>query len=139
MLWATQRLEEIRDFASTVTLLDQGVVGFVGPVSALSALAVSRRYVLELRNGNHTVSALNDVLTGHGRIERVSSDEYLLAVDSVSTLGKVISAIEEAGVPVVDCREERSRLEGAFLELTSRERGMTASRRPAVFSSQAIP
>ena len=91
VLWATQRLEEIRDFASTVTLLDQGVVGFAGPVSALSALAASRRYVLELRNGNHTVSALNDVLAGHGRIERVSSAEYLLAVDSVSTLGKVIS------------------------------------------------
>jgi ABC-2 type transport system ATP-binding protein len=121
VLWATQRLEEIRDFATTVTLLDQGVVGFAGPVSALSALAASRRYVLELRNGNHSVSALNDVLAGHGRIERVSADEYVLAVDGVSTLGKVISTIEQAGVPVVDCREERSRLEGAFLEITSRE------------------
>ena len=120
VLWATQRLEEIRDFAKTVTVLDCGVVRFAGPVSALSALAASRRYVLELRNGSHMVSALNATLRGRGRIERVSSSEYLLAVDPLATLGQVLAAIEAEGVPVLDCREERSRLEGAFLEITRR-------------------
>jgi len=119
LLWATQRLDEIRDFAETVTLLDTGIVRFAGSVAELSALAASRRYVIDLRNGSHEVSTLNEVLRGRGHLEPVPSGGYLLAVDAAATLGQALAAIEQAGVPVVDCREERSRLEGAFLAITA--------------------
>ena len=121
VLWATQRLEEINGFADRVTVLDSGVVRFAGTVSALAALAGARRYVLDLRNGDHSLTDLNDVLGRRGRLALDGRGDYLLALDQGTRLGEVLSAIEGAGVGVVDCREERSRLEGVFLTLIERE------------------
>lgn len=122
VLWATQRIEELRDFAHSVTVLDQGEIRFTGPVSGLSALATRRRYVLEVRGGSQGVLGLNAALHGRGRLERVTSGDYVLDVDPGTTLGQVLAVIEGTGVHVVDCREERSRLEGAFLEITGAAR-----------------
>src|SRR5919202_6225407 len=44
VLWATQRLDEIRDFADRVTLLSAGRVRFAGSVPPLKAPAPHRRY-----------------------------------------------------------------------------------------------
>ena len=40
MLWATQRLDELRGFAGAVTLMSGGVAAFDGTVEALAARAV---------------------------------------------------------------------------------------------------
>jgi ABC-2 type transport system ATP-binding protein len=51
VLWTTQRIEEIRDFASTVTFLRAGEVRFEGTVEQLIALAPSQRSAFGLMNG----------------------------------------------------------------------------------------
>ncbi len=51
VLWTTQRIEEIRDFAHTVTLLRHGSVGFAGSVDELVARAPSERSGSRLSNG----------------------------------------------------------------------------------------
>jgi ABC-2 type transport system ATP-binding protein len=54
VLWATQRLEELRDFADEVTLLAAGAVAFNGTVDALASRArpaVDRRHASVLESG----------------------------------------------------------------------------------------
>jgi ABC-2 type transport system ATP-binding protein len=54
VLWATQRLEELRGFASEVTLMAAGTSAFNGTVEDLAARAVpdlSRRHASELERG----------------------------------------------------------------------------------------
>ena len=54
VLWATQRLEELRGFAGEVTLVSAGVAAFNGTVEALAARAVperARRHASELEQG----------------------------------------------------------------------------------------
>lgn len=55
VLWATQRLDELRDFADEVTLLDSGRAAFNGTVDALAALALpvshDRRHASDLELG----------------------------------------------------------------------------------------
>ena len=54
VLWATQRLDELRGFAGRVTLMSGGVAAFEGTVEALAARAVpelARRHASELEQG----------------------------------------------------------------------------------------
>ena len=54
VLWATQRLDELRGFADEVTLMSDGVAAFEGTVEALAARAVpesARRHASELEQG----------------------------------------------------------------------------------------
>jgi ABC-2 type transport system ATP-binding protein len=54
VVWATQRLDELRDFADEVTLLAGGTVAFNGSVDALAARArptVDRRHASVLESG----------------------------------------------------------------------------------------
>jgi len=54
VLWATQRLEELRGFASGVTLLASGTAAFQGTVDALASRAVperASRHASELEQG----------------------------------------------------------------------------------------
>jgi ABC-2 type transport system ATP-binding protein len=54
VLWATQRLDELRGFAERVTLMSGGVAAFEGTVEALAARAVpevARRHASELEQG----------------------------------------------------------------------------------------
>jgi ABC-2 type transport system ATP-binding protein len=54
VLWATQRLEELRGFAHDVTLLSAGAAAFRGSVEALAARAVgdrTQRHASELERG----------------------------------------------------------------------------------------
>jgi ABC-2 type transport system ATP-binding protein len=58
VLWATQRLEELRDFATEVTLLAAGAVAFNGTVEALAARAqptIDRRHASPLESGYMSV------------------------------------------------------------------------------------
>jgi ABC-2 type transport system ATP-binding protein len=54
ILWATQRLDELRGFADEVTLMSGGSAVFRGSVEALAARALpetARRHVSELEQG----------------------------------------------------------------------------------------
>ena len=127
VVWATQRLDEIRGFASRATLLAEGRVRFAGPVPALLDHVVPRRFVVRLRDtGTNRPPARDrvDSLLGLlGRTDDVPGGAFehvlvVLAPDAV--LGDALAAISNGGVQVLTCTQERSELEEAFIALTRR-------------------
>ncbi|WP_324336726.1 ABC transporter ATP-binding protein [Baekduia sp.] len=126
VLWTTQRVEEIRGFAHSVTFLDRGVVRFAGSVTQLIDRAPIGRYVLALRDGvgnpvparavSEAVRHLAHVLPAPG------ADHVLIELRGGAPLGRVIAALAVDGHDVVACRPERSEIEEAFLALTSEGR-----------------
>jgi ABC-2 type transport system ATP-binding protein len=129
VVWATQRIEEIRGFCDAVTLLREGQAAFQGTVSQLIALAVPRRYVLRLHNGRERGSELEPVLrravAGGGTIAALDDgdpDDFLLHLADGAVLGEVLAALTADGIDVLGCREERSEIENAYLNLAGSER-----------------
>ena len=126
IVWATQRLDEIRGFADQVTVLDRGTVRFVGTVPQLMATSEVRRYVLHLDSGlagPMLMSAANDVLSPLARVSLLEDSQgrnCLLDLEDGMVLGDAISALTAAGIRVLTCREDRSGIETAFLHLTKR-------------------
>jgi ABC-2 type transport system ATP-binding protein len=135
VLWTTQRVEEIRGFADTVTLLNAGRVRFSGSPAQLVALASPRSFLLRLRNGQRetagvgaggSVVGLQDALGSSGRIAATAGgdgEHYLLTVGEGATLGDAITRLTAARVQVLSCSEARSEIEQAFVMLTEREGG----------------
>jgi ABC-2 type transport system ATP-binding protein len=128
VVWATQRIEEIRGFADGVTLLREGQAAFQGTVSQLIALATPRRYVLRLRNGRETGAELEPVLrgavAGAGTIASADDgdpEDFLLHLVEGAVLGDVLAAVTAGGVDVLGCREEVSEIENAYLNLAGAE------------------
>ena len=124
VVWATQRIEEIRGFADAVTLLRQGRAAFQGTVSDLIALATPRRYVLRLRDGRASATELEPLLrdaVGAGGMIAAAGDggpeDFLLHLADDAVLGEVLAALTARGVDVLGCREERSEIENAYLNL----------------------
>jgi ABC-2 type transport system ATP-binding protein len=124
IVWATQRLDEIRGLADVVTLLVRGRVAFEGSVPDLLARAVPRRYLLRLRNGvsdSITLEAIGHSALGSlGRLEPAGGAEsghYVLDVAEHAVLGDALAALSSAGISVLTCREERSEIEEAFLSI----------------------
>jgi ABC-2 type transport system ATP-binding protein len=124
VVWATQRIEEIRGFADAVTLLREGKAAFQGTVSQLVALSVPRRYVLRLRNGQmggrELEPVLREAVAGRATIAAATDgdgDDFLLHLEADAVLGDVLSSLTAGGVDVLGCREERSEIENAYLNL----------------------
>ena len=124
VLWATQRVEEIKGFADGVTVLDAGRVRFRGSVTALIGAAMPRRYVLELQNGKPADEALElqlqERLAGVGRIRREpapSADSFVLALADGAVLGDALSLLLSADMTVLSCRQELTEVEEAFMAL----------------------
>ncbi len=125
VVWATQRVDEIRGFADRVTLLDRGNVRFEGTVPELMGTTGARRFLLHLarRPGEgaqidrvvDVVGAAGSVLPAGG--EGDDGEHLLLVLQGDAVLGDVIAAIAGVGIKVVACREERSEIEQAFLRL----------------------
>jgi ABC-2 type transport system ATP-binding protein len=125
VLWATQRVEEIRAFADRVTVLADGRVRFLGTVAQLSERARPRRYVVQLRNGSLTGESLermlNSRLSGLAALasaDASSSDYYVLSLADGVVLGDALASLIAADVQVLACRDERPEIEDAFLALT---------------------
>jgi ABC-type multidrug transport system ATPase subunit len=127
VLWATQRLDEIRGFADGVTLLMGGRAAFQGTVPGLIELAVPRRYLLRLRNGSLPASALegpaNRALGPIASIRPAegSEEQYLLDLQDEAVVGDAVTALSAAGIRVLSCSHERSEVENAFLTVTRTE------------------
>ena len=126
VLWTTQRLDEIRGFADSVTLIDEGKVRFNGTVPELMAHALPQRYLLRVRNGNvsgrNLEIRLQDVLGPTATIAAVAggdSDDFVLTVGDDSELGDALRALLAADVQIYACREEQSQIEDAFIRLTT--------------------
>jgi len=124
VVWATQRLDEIRGFADRVTLLAHGQAAFLGTVPELLAHAVPRRYLLRLQNGVSDAWALEtagrSALGRLGGLELAGesgSGHYVLALADTVVLGDALAALSQAGISVLTCREERSEIEEAFLSI----------------------
>jgi ABC-2 type transport system ATP-binding protein len=125
VVWATQRLEEIRGLADRVTLLHRGRVEFAGGVHELSALARPRDHVIRLTNGRPSDAAVraaaDAALRGRGRVAQVGGSDpghYILSLDEKVVLGDALAALAAADLQVHSCRERRSEIEDAFLFLT---------------------
>jgi ABC-2 type transport system ATP-binding protein len=126
VVWATQRLEEIRGLADRVTLLNAGRVRFVGGVHELTALARPNEHVIRMngRPADEAAEAAAAVLNGRGRLARVEgggADHFVLFLDERAVLGDALGALASAGFKVLSCRERRSEIEEAFLALTKED------------------
>jgi ABC-2 type transport system ATP-binding protein len=125
VLWATQRLDEIRGFADRATVLSKGSVRFTGSVSQLVSQVEPPRYVLRLRNGRRSADsarrALQRAVKPYGSIhpEREGDDEhFLLALNPEAVLGDAFRALAEARFTLLACREASSGIEEAFIRIT---------------------
>jgi ABC-2 type transport system ATP-binding protein len=125
VVWTTQRIDEIRDFAHHVTLLHRGTVRFSGTVSELMATSSALTYLVHLRRRSprSTGSVLLKAQRALGRKALVtssqdSSEHFVLTLRDGVLLGTAFDALIRAGVEIVGCREKRSEIEEAFLALT---------------------
>jgi ABC-2 type transport system ATP-binding protein len=124
VVWATQRLDELPDFADSLVLLNRGELRFEGTVSELMAHAPPERFVLRLakgRLGGEALQAeLEATLARAGSISRsrTDRDEFVLSLGRGVSLGAALQLLLAAGISVLACREKQSGIEGAFLSLT---------------------
>jgi ABC-type multidrug transport system ATPase subunit len=129
VVWATQRVDEIRGFADRVTLLDRGVERFEGSVPELMGTAGARRFLLHLARepgGGEQIDRVTDLVGHMGTVLPAGGDggdgeHLLLILQGDAVLGDAIARLSNAGIRVVACREERSGIEEAFLRLTGAE------------------
>jgi ABC-2 type transport system ATP-binding protein len=128
VIWATQRIDEIRRFAHRVTLLHRGRVRFRGGVPEFMAMAGVGRHLLHVRDGadvpGDVLGVARSALGGMGTIVEAAEGEgghYLVALPEDITLGEALTRLVRAGIEVLACREERSEIEEAFLRLTEED------------------
>jgi ABC-2 type transport system ATP-binding protein len=129
VVWTTQRVDEIRGFADRVTLLHEGRVRFTGSVPQFMARSVRRIHVLRLRSvvrGSAVLATTSEALGGMGTVVPLDDDggerHYRLALRDGVVLGDALARLTASGIDVLSCREERSEIELAFLQLTGTER-----------------
>ncbi|MGH2899805.1 MAG: ABC transporter ATP-binding protein, partial [Solirubrobacteraceae bacterium] len=107
ILWATQRVDEIRGFAAAVTFLHGGEVRFAGSVTELIARgATARRYVLRVRNGRPdeppAATALQRALGDEAGVAAAGDAEhFLLTPHGQTSLGRAIAALAASGYDVL--------------------------------------
>jgi ABC-2 type transport system ATP-binding protein len=125
VVWATQKLDELRGFADRVMLLSGGRTMFSGTLPDLIALSSPRRYVLRVRNGGlsgESLAAVADRLLGDlGTLRTLGEGEssnYVLALERDAILGDALAALARGRMDILTCHEERSELEEAFLSFT---------------------
>jgi ABC-2 type transport system ATP-binding protein len=125
VVWATQRLEEIRDFAQTATLLRAGEVRYAGSVERLAADVRVRRHAVRVRTQSPLEPAalathVRQALGAAADVELAGSDADLLLLDlhERESIGSALTRLAAAGIDVVACREVQSEIEEAFVRLT---------------------
>jgi len=130
VLWTTQRLDEIRGFADSVTLISGGRVRFTGSVPELMSHALPQRYLLRVQNGVTSGKELERMLQGAlgdiGTITAVvdeGSDDFALSLAEHTALGNALHRLLDADVQIHACREEQSQIEDAFIRLTQPRMG----------------
>jgi ABC-2 type transport system ATP-binding protein len=125
ILWATQRVDEIRGFANRVTLIDQGIVRFSGSVTKLMGWTAPRSFELRLGNGRASpavvIGSAREALGGLATLDASGEAEeghVVLSLTEGVALGRALARLDERGIQVLTCREDDSPIERAFLRLT---------------------
>jgi ABC-type multidrug transport system ATPase subunit len=126
VVWATQRVDEIRGFADRVTLLDRGVVRFEGTVPELMGSSGARRVLIHLGRQpgrGPLIGRVTDLLDSRAGVLPAGGagedgEHLLLVLEADAVLGDLIATLANDGIAVLACREERSEIEQAFLRLT---------------------
>ena len=125
VVWATQRLEEIRDFARTATLLRGGEVRYAGSVERLAADVRVRRHAVRVRLDDALEPAeiaahVQRVLGAAAEVGLAAADTdlLLLDLDEDESIGSALTRLAAADIEVVSCREVQSEIEEAFVRLT---------------------
>ncbi|HEU5298351.1 MAG TPA: ABC transporter ATP-binding protein [bacterium] len=130
VLWTTQRVEEIRGFADTATLLHHGEVRFSGTPAQLVKLASPTSFLLRIRNGRRPGDRLAAAMTeALGPIGEIAADgggdgeHFVLTIRYGGTLGEAIAALTRVDeLEILSCHETRSEIEQAFISLTAEGR-----------------
>jgi ABC-2 type transport system ATP-binding protein len=120
VVWATQRLDELMGFATSVTVTRVGGVGYSGGIEQLVAGIDTRRFLIRLAPvpDAGAVAALASTdppvdLTGPD-----DSGRCQLGISRAVSLGQVISRLESAGYQVVSCTEAESEMRIAYRNAT---------------------
>lgn len=126
VVWATQRIDEIRGLAHEVTLLRAGEVCYAGSVVKLAAQVRVTKHVFRLRSRSTlrapSLLALRRLLAATADVEPAVDDLELFVVTlrDDCTLGDVLATLTAANLDIVSCREAQSEIEEAFMQLTGR-------------------
>jgi len=123
VVWATQRIDEIRGFAQTVTLLREGRVAYAGSVTGLTSRVRVTTHVVRLKSRTATPPSLvrlRHQLSTTASIEAAGDDaeQFVLRLAGDASLGEALAALMRADVELLSCREVQSELEEAFVQLT---------------------
>ena len=123
VLWTTQRVDEVPDFAHSTTMLVQGGVVFSGSPAELAARASAGRYLVQVRTSDTGASpslAAVQLATGREAAILPTNDAgyFLLVPRDPSGLGVAVSRLVGGGFAVMGCRQAHSEMEEAFLVLT---------------------
>jgi ABC-2 type transport system ATP-binding protein len=126
VVWTTQRLEEVRDFADTVTVIHHGQVRFSGGVSAFLARASPRVFVVSLAGSPARAeerAAVAIAEAGSVRERPGDAGQLVLSLGEGVLLGEALVQLVSAGFEIESVREERSAIEDVFLQLTAGDAG----------------
>ena len=122
VLWTTQRVDEVPDFADSVTLLLRGGVVFTGSPAQLAARAPTDRYLVQVRtrDGAAPPPAAVQLAVGPGTPILPTNDPgyFVLAPAEPRGLGEAVARLVNGGFEVITCRQAQSEMEEAFLVLT---------------------
>jgi ABC-2 type transport system ATP-binding protein len=122
VVWATQRLDEIRGFADSATVLRRGEARFAGTVAQLIEHAVPRRHLVQIAGGPSPL-ALQRALGFCGTLEPAGGEHHLLELTPGENLGGALSALALTPARILACRPEHPEVEEAFLSLVAEEAG----------------
>ena len=123
VLWTTQRVDEVPDFAHSTTLLVQGGVVFSGSPAELAARAASDRHLIQVHavdsGGTPSLAAVQLAIGRAAAILPTNDAGYFLLVPrDPSDLGAAIARLVGGGFDVIGCRQAQSEMEEAFLVVT---------------------
>ena len=110
VLWTTQRVDEVPDFADSVTLLLEGAVVFAGSPAQLAARAPTDRYLIQVRirdRGTPPSQAAVQLAVGRGTPISATNDAgyFLLAPRDADGLGLAVARLVNGGFDVIACRQ----------------------------------
>ncbi|HZT91483.1 MAG TPA: ABC transporter ATP-binding protein [Gaiellaceae bacterium] len=123
VIWTTQRIEEISTLADHVSVLADGEVRFRGTVDELAQRSPAATYVVTLSNGGASgerlLNLVRDAVQFKAAVAPAAGDGlYRLSLQRDAILGDVFAALSASNLTILDCREERPKVEDAFLYLT---------------------
>ncbi len=123
VLWATQRLDEIRGFAHQVTVLQDGRVSFTGTVPELVSSATTQQFRIRVRprapSTAPVLERLRAAIDAMGAVDATADDEhFLVRLHDEVVLGDALGSVAREGLKVLACSEEQSLVAAALLRLT---------------------